>query len=188
MYLLVGLGNPGKSYSFNRHNVGFIILDKILNYFSFDKLNDKFKAEFFKGQIAEQKILAIKPQTYMNASGEAISLIANFYKISPENIIVIYDDLDIDLGNVKLVQGGSAAGHNGIKSINNFIKNEYFKLRIGISHPGHKDEVSHYVLSDFNKEELQQINKLSENIVQKLPIFISEGREKFLNDLAKGID
>lgn len=186
MYLLVGLGNPGDSYKFNRHNVGFMIIDKICNYNNFVADKDKFKSKVFKGTIANEKIIAIKPMTFMNLSGEAVSQFANFYKIKPENIIIIYDELDIEIGKIKLNIGGSAAGHNGIKSINSLIENNYVKLRIGISHPGHKDDVSDYVLSDFTDEEMKKIEKIGEIVAKNFSILITEGKEDFLNNLALG--
>jgi PTH1 family peptidyl-tRNA hydrolase len=184
MYLLAGLGNPGDSYKFNRHNIGFMIIDKICNYNNFVTDKDKFKSKVFKGTIANEKTIAIKPMTFMNLSGEAVSQFANFYKIKPENIVIIYDELDIEVGRIKLNIGGSAAGHNGIKSINSLIENNYVKLRIGISHPGHKDDVSDYVLSDFTDEEMKKIEMIGEIIAKNFSILITEGRENFLNNVA----
>lgn len=184
MYLVVGLGNPGESYKFNRHNAGFLLTEKICEHYELTAVADKFKSKIFKGNIAEEKVMVIKPQTYMNASGKSVSSFVNYYKIDLANVIVAYDDLDLAFGKVKITRGGSDAGHNGIKSINHFIKNTYLKLKIGIGHPGNPEKVSSYVLNDFSVDEQDKLNKLAQKIAQNFEILIQGYRDKFLNKLA----
>ncbi len=184
MYLIVGLGNPGISYSKNRHNVGFIIVDQLIDFYNLQSEKSKFDSDVAKGTIAGHKVLAIKPQLYMNNSGKAVSQFVNFYKINPENVIVIYDEIALDFLKIKINQGGGAAGHNGIRSINQHIKNEYYKFRFGVGHPGDKDKVSGYVLGDFDNSELEEIDKIGKDISEVFDIFVAEDKDKFLNALA----
>lgn len=155
-YLVVGLGNPGKEYALTRHNAGFMAIDSLVSKYNLTPSKDKFDSVVYKGQVANSTLLAIKPLTFMNHSGKAVIAFANFFKIEPENIIVLYDDLDLEAGKVKIKIAGGDGGHNGIKSINSFVPNKYIKIRIGIGHPGHRDFVSDYVLSNFKKDELEK--------------------------------
>ena len=156
MKLIVGLGNPGKKYEKNRHNVGFMVIDYLIDKFHASKISSKFKGELFKSN----DFLFLKPTTFMNLSGESIKLVKDFYKIDNEDIIVIHDDLDLKLGALKFKRGGSSGGHNGLKSIDNLIGNDYYRIRVGIGRPERKEEVINYVLSDFSDEELECIKKL----------------------------
>jgi len=182
MFLIVGLGNPGKKYQNNRHNVGFMAIDAIANCHKLEQQSSQYKADVYKGSIGGSKVIAIKPMTFMNDSGKSVSGFANFFKIPPENILVIHDELDLDLGRVKLNIGSGTAGHNGLKSINTMIANKYMKLRIGIGHPQSRELVTGYVLEDFTKDEnvvIQEIlSKVSGLIVHimegKIDIFSSE--------------
>ncbi|VAY86285.1 Peptidyl-tRNA hydrolase [hydrothermal vent metagenome] len=162
MYLIVGLGNPTKHYANNRHNVGFLAIDSLLN--SKEHI-DITKTSFF-GQLNKfNNMLFLKPTTFMNNSGKSLQAVASFYKIDSQNIFIIYDDLDMKFGALKFRIGGRDAGHNGLKSINNYIENNYTKIKVGIGRPEHKGQVNSYVLSDFEdsqKEELQ--NKIFPNI------------------------
>ena len=155
MKLIVGLGNPGKKYELNRHNVGFLALDYLIDEFRAFKISSKFKGELYKSD----KYLFLKPTTYMNLSGESVVLVKDFYKIENENIIVIHDDIDLALGALRFKKGGSSGGHNGLKSIDKHIGNDYWRVRIGVGRPESKEEVVNYVLSDFTKEELDCIKK-----------------------------
>jgi PTH1 family peptidyl-tRNA hydrolase len=181
MYIIVGLGNPGSSYEYNRHNAGFLVIDEIARYYNFDDPVNKFDSQLFKGVIGTKKVLLVKPQTFMNLSGKSVSHFVNFYKIDITKLVVIYDDLDVPFGKLKINVGGGTAGHNGLKSINSLVKNEYNKFKVGISHPGEKHQVNNYVLTDFKKDELDQVHKMGKNIAENLPIFFSSGREEFLN-------
>jgi PTH1 family peptidyl-tRNA hydrolase len=171
--LIVGLGNPGKKYELNRHNVGFMAVDYLINEFNANKVGD------FKGELFSTKdFLFLKPSTFMNLSGESVVLVKNFYKIDNENIIVIHDDLDLKLGALKFKRGGSSGGHNGLKSIDKYIGNDYYRIRIGIGRPERKEEVINYVLSDFNKNELECI-KTTFPIIEKAILEIENAVSKY---------
>lgn len=175
MFLVVGLGNPGKEYAQNRHNVGFMAVDTIFHRYSFNDFKTKANALLAEGIIGKEKILLLKPQTYMNLSGNAVGEIAHFYKIEPSHILVFHDDLDLKPGIVRIKTGGSAGGHNGLKSIDSHIGNLYTRVRIGIGHPGDKTLVADYVLSDFSKTEKEQLEKILEILADNLDIFFEKG-------------
>jgi PTH1 family peptidyl-tRNA hydrolase len=162
MTLIVGLGNIGKEYENTRHNIGFIAIDKILsnldNIISINKSD--FKGELFKSG----DYLFLKPSTYMNLSGKSILAVKNFYKIDNENIIVVHDDLDLKLGALKFKRGGGNAGHNGLKSIDSNIGNDYHRIRIGIGRPEEEMKVIDFVLGKFQEAELKKLEKPLENI------------------------
>ena len=160
MKLIVGLGNPGKEYEKNRHNIGFLAVDYLIKEFNASKISSKFKGELFK----TNDYLFLKPLTFMNLSGESVRLVKDFYKIDNENIIVIHDDIDLNLGALKFKRGGGSGGHNGLKSIDKHIGNDYWRIRIGVGRPERKEEVVKYVLSNFSEEELNCIEKNFENI------------------------
>ena len=172
--LIVGLGNPGEKYKYNRHNAGFLALDYLIDKFNASKISSKFKGELYKSE----DYLFLKPLTYMNLSGESVLLVKNFYKIENENIIVIHDDIDLKLGALKFKKGGSSGGHNGLKSIDSSIGNDYWRVRIGIGRPEKKEEVINYVLSDFSENELECIKKTFENIYRAV-LDIEEAASKF---------
>jgi len=154
MKLLVGLGNIGKEYELTRHNLGFLLLDQIITDYSLQSDGVKNKSEIFTGMINSEKVIAIKPQTFMNLSGQAVSPIVNFYKIELDDILVLHDEIDIDLGDIRSKQGGGNAGHNGLKSIDSCIGKDYKRLRLGVGRPEDaRFEVSDYVLGKFTKEE-----------------------------------
>ncbi|NPA81403.1 MAG: aminoacyl-tRNA hydrolase [Epsilonproteobacteria bacterium] len=156
MLLIVGLGNPTKKYENTRHNVGFMVIDRLI-----DRLNPTpINKPLFKGELYKTaNTLFLKPQTFMNLSGESVLAVANFYKIDRKDIIVIHDDLDLPLGVVRVKRGGSSGGHNGLKSIDKLIGNDYIRVRVGIGRPSLKDEVVKYVLSDFTKHERECLDK-----------------------------
>jgi len=158
MYLLIGLGNFGKEYAKTRHNFGFLALDQIVANHGFGSLGKKFSSEVFVGEIFNKKVIALKPQTYMNNSGIAALEATKFYKISPQNVIVLHDEIDIPLGKIKTKIGGGSAGHNGLKSIDSVIGKEYWRIRLGVDRPKNKEfEVADYVLSKFASEELSVV-------------------------------
>ena len=160
MFLICGLGNPGVNYKNTRHNVGFHLADNIISHFNLNKIKEDKIKELYSGVINNQKIFVLKPLTFMNLSGKAVSEIVNFYKIKLDHTFVIHDDLDLELSKVKIKQGGGNGGHNGLESIDQFIGENYFRIRIGIDHPGHKDLVSSYVLNKFLKSELLKPTKI----------------------------
>lgn len=153
MRLFVGLGNPGQKYQLNRHNIGFMALDVIVGRHGFSDWQKKFKGLVSDGTLGGEKILLLKPQTFMNLSGESVQAAAAFYKIKPGDIAVFHDELDLAPGKIRTKKGGGAAGHNGLRSIDEHLGKEYWRVRLGIGHPGVKDYVSPYVLGNFTQEE-----------------------------------
>ena len=173
MFLVVGLGNPGKQYRNNRHNVGFMVINKLVDQFNLTSSKDKFDSDVFTGEIGEHKVIAIKPNTYMNLSGKAVAGFIKHYKISLSSLVVIHDDIDLTFGKVKTKFGGGAGGHNGLKSIDSLLGQSYNRLRIGVSHPGDKDMVSDFVLSDFERgAEKDAINELTYSIAKHFNILL----------------
>jgi PTH1 family peptidyl-tRNA hydrolase len=155
MFLIAGLGNPGKKYIYTRHNVGFLIIDKLLENLTYKNINNtNFQSLCYKSD----EVILSKPQTFMNSSGIAIYAIKRFYKIENQNIIIIHDDLDLPFGSIKFKLGGGNGGHNGLKSIDHYIGNNYIRVRVGIGKPQNKSEVINYVLKNFSQEELQKLN------------------------------
>ena len=168
MKLIVGLGNIGKEYKNTRHNMGFMLVDRYLEYKNItDKFKEKFNAMYVETTINNEKVIFIKPTTYMNNSGIAVRAFVDFYKLNSEDILVISDDLDLDLGKFRLRRNGSSGGHNGLKSIISHLGTDNFKrLRIGISND--KDDVINYVLSKFSKKELNEIDTMFDTLVDVL--------------------
>ena len=159
MKLFVGLGNPGERYKLTRHNVGFMVLDKLIKQLSVEGWDKKFDS-FFKKIIIDQKnMILLKPLTFMNISGHAVQKVKNFYDIDHKNIVIIHDDIDLELGKIKLKKGGGDGGHNGLKSIIKLIGSEFNRIRIGVGRP-EKINVSSYVLNDFRKEEVSLLEKI----------------------------
>lgn len=184
MFLLVGLGNPGSKYENNRHNIGFMAVDEIVRRHNFSPWRSKFQGEIAEGTLGGVKTLALKPTTYMNNSGQSVGEAARFYKIDPADVMVLYDELDLVPGKVKVKKGGGSGGHNGIKSIDAHFAKDYRRLRIGIGHPGDKNLVSNYVLSDFAKAESDWIDPLLEAIAD-CSDFLAKGEDvNFSNKLA----
>ena len=172
MFLICGLGNPGIKYNNSRHNIGFKLADKIISHFKFIKIKENKLQELYSGDIKNIKIFILKPLTFMNFSGKAVLDTKNFYKLKIENIYVIHDDLDLQLAKIKIKKGGGNGGHNGLASIDEYLGEQYNRIRIGINHPGTKDLVSSYVLNNFEKKENEiidkKLNKMTENF--ELPL------------------
>ena len=168
MKLIVGLGNIGKEYENTRHNMGFMLVDRYLEYKNIPlKFKEKLNAMYVETTINNEKVIFIKPTTYMNNSGMAVRAFVDFYKLNVEDILVISDDLDLDLGKFRLRRNGSSGGHNGLKSIISHLGTDGFKrLRIGISND--KDDVINYVLSKFSKKELNEIDTMFDTLVDVL--------------------
>jgi peptidyl-tRNA hydrolase, PTH1 family len=186
-HLIIGLGNPGTGYSGNRHNVGFMVLDRIIADYVFSKPSLKFGGSVAEGMIGDEKIYAFKPLGYMNISGVPASEIARFYKIPLKNIIALHDDLDIALGRLKVKRGGSSGGHNGLKSLDAHISVDYLRIRIGIGHPGDKDMVSDYVLSNFNKEELPTLSNIIGETSRHIGLLLAGDEAGFMNKVSLGL-
>lgn len=181
--LLVGLGNPGKEYEQTRHNVGFMAVDAFIHRYSFGEFKSKFKGELAEGYVNNEKVLILKPMTYMNLSGEAVATVCRFYKIPVENMIVFHDDMDLPVGKIKVKIGGGSGGHNGIKSIDSHMGVYYTRVRIGISKPVSKEQVVDWVLSKFHPEDKNLLNERLEQIADYLPLLLRHDSENFMNKL-----
>ncbi len=190
-FLLVGLGNPGPEYTETRHNVGFQVVDTILKEglpdCSFSAFKKNFKGLSSEGTFQNQKIFLLKPLTYMNLSGDSVGAMMRFYKVLLDNILVIHDDLDLPLGSIRLKKGGGNGGHNGLKSITEHIGNDYWRLRIGIGHPGVREQVTPYVLSPFTKNEAILVSALCDRISEFLPLFLEGKKDIFLQTLQESL-
>ena len=179
MLLFVGLGNPTPDSENNRHNVGFKIIDSINKKFGLSKQKPKFKGLLTTGNVAEHKVYAIKPLTFMNNSGICIRELIEYFKINVEDVIVFHDDLDVNFGKIKTKFGGSDAGHNGVASIDKFIGKEYYRVRIGIGKPQTKTNVSDYVLKDFDEDEMKELTIVTDNITSSLTILLDKKLDLF---------
>lgn len=186
MFLIVGLGNPGAKYKHNRHNIGFLAVERLAEATGAGAWNKKFSGEICEQRTAnnEQRFFFLKPQTYMNLSGESVAAAARFYKISPEKIIVLYDDLDLLPGKIRVKQGGGNGGHNGLKSIDAHMGADYWRVRIGIGRPEHKDDVTNYVLGDFGKAEWEVQDKMLDAIARHFGLLLAGDEAGFMNKVA----
>ncbi len=183
MKLFVGLGNPGEKYSRNRHNIGFMVLDSLAES-GFSAWKSKFQGRIAEGRIGAEKVVLLKPETFMNLSGQSVGEAMRYYKLSPADITVFHDELDLAPGKIKLKTGGGHAGHNGLRSLHQHIGPDYTRLRIGIGHPGHKDKVARYVLHDFTKADGDWISDLMRGIEKGVPFLAAGTGPKFLNAVA----
>ena len=179
MLLFVGLGNPNPNNSNNRHNVGFLVIDAINEKFKLSKQKPKFKGLLTTGKINEQKVFAIKPLTFMNSSGICIKELVEYFKIDVKDIFVFHDDMDIDIGKVKVKFGGRNAGHNGIDSIDKNIGKNYSRVRIGIGRPKKNSTGTDHVLDNFSNDEKGNVEEVTKNITESLSILINKDLELF---------
>ena len=179
MLLLVGLGNPSPNNLNNRHNVGFLTIDAINQKFKLSKQKPKFKGLLTTGKIEEQKVYAIKPLTFMNSSGICIKELIEYFKINVNDVFVFHDDMDIDVGKVKVKFGGSSAGHNGIESIDKNIGKLYSRIRIGIGRPTDSSDGADHVLNNFSSDEKQSVEEVTKNIIESLSILIKKDLDLF---------
>jgi PTH1 family peptidyl-tRNA hydrolase len=183
MLLIVGLGNPGAEYAQHRHNVGFMAVDAIHRRHGFSPWRRRFQGEVSEGTLAGEKVLLLKPQTYMNDSGRSVQAAAAFYKLPAGDMVVIHDEVDLLPGKTRMKTGGGAAGHNGLRSIDAALGDGYRRLRIGVGHPGVKDAVPHYVLHDFPKADQTWLKPLIEAVADHAPL-LAEGKDStFANRL-----
>jgi len=181
MRLFVGLGNPGRQYAMNRHNIGFMAVDRIAAEHGFPPYRAKFQGQLGEGRLGDEKVLILKPETYMNRSGQAVGEAARFYKIAPEDVLVFHDELDLAPGKVRVKQGGGHAGHNGLRSLHAHLGEGYGRVRLGIGHPGHKDRVAGYVLSDFAKADQDWLDDLLRGVAEGAPHLAEGDTSRFLN-------
>lgn len=185
MLLLVGLGNPGPRYARNRHNIGFLALDEIVRRQDFGVWRKRFRSEVSEGVVGMEKVLAMKPQTFMNRSGDAVGEAVRFFKLAPEQVIVLHDDLDLAPGKLRVKKGGGNGGHNGLRSIESHIGNAFWRLRLGIGHPGDKALVHAYVLSDFAKAEADWVVPLCEALAAEIPRMAAGDPDGFMSRVAQ---
>jgi PTH1 family peptidyl-tRNA hydrolase len=188
MFLLVGLGNPGSEYANNRHNIGFLAIDAIVNLFPFSSFSKKFHGYIAEGFIDGAKVIALKPETFMNDSGRAVMAVSNFFKISSEQIVVLHDEIDLAPAKVKIKRGGGHSGHNGLRSIHDHIGPDYGRVRIGIGHPGSKELVIDHVLKDFSKSDIEWVDKVLGAISKNTTLLISNRDSDFMSQVAAEIN
>lgn len=184
MWLLVGLGNPGAEYARQRHNIGFLALDTIAERFHLGPFRQRFKGLVAEGRIDSATVLLLKPQTYMNLSGESVAAAARFYRIEPDRIVVFHDELDLVPGKVRTKLGGGTAGHNGLRSIDAHLGPDFRRVRMGIGHPGHRDLVHGYVLHDFAKADRDWLVKLLDAVADAVPFLLQSDEAGFMNRVA----
>ena len=184
MRLIVGLGNPGADYSQNRHNIGFMALDLIAWRYGFGAWRRRFQGEVSEGRIAGQKVLALKPMTYMNESGRSVGEVARFYKLEPEDVFVLHDEIDLRPGKLRVKRGGGAGGHNGIRSIDAHLGPDYWRLRMGVGHPGEKARVKGHVLRDFAKDDQAWLDKFLDAVSDELPLLLNGDDGAFMSRVA----
>ena len=182
MYLIAGLGNPSRTYEGTRHNIGFTMIDAIGNKFGNDVTTKKHKALVGRGIIDGMRVILAKPQTYMNLSGESIREIADFYKIEPENIIIIYDDISLDVGQLRIRKKGSAGGHNGIKNIIAHLGTQEFpRIKVGIGNKPEGWDLADYVLSKYSKAEQEALEEASEGVIGAVKLMLMDDIEAAMN-------
>jgi PTH1 family peptidyl-tRNA hydrolase len=181
MRLFVGLGNPGAKYAHNRHNVGFVVVDEIARRHGFAPWRRRFQGETSEGTLDSERVVLLKPATFMNDSGRAVQEAANFFKIAAGEVTVFQDELELPPAKVRVKMGGGIAGHNGLRSISAHIGNEYRRVRLGIGHPGVKELVHSYVLSDFAKDERPWVEALREAIADNAALLAIDHASTFQN-------
>jgi PTH1 family peptidyl-tRNA hydrolase len=181
MLLLVGLGNPGPGHAGDRHNIGYMAADAIVRRHGFGPYRAKFKGVTADGSIADEKVAVLKPETYMNLSGESVAAAAHFYKLAPEQVIVIHDEIDLAFGKLRVKQGGGSGGHNGLRSIDGHLGPDYWRVRLGVGHPGIPELVVHHVLRPFAKDEMPLVEKLVEAVADAIPLLVRGEANRFMS-------
>ncbi|WP_299963534.1 aminoacyl-tRNA hydrolase [uncultured Roseobacter sp.] len=184
MKLIVGLGNPGAKYAGNRHNIGFMALDRIAQDHGFAAWKGKHQGSVSEGRFGSDRAVLLKPETFMNNSGQSVQAAMRFYKIPVEDVIVLHDEIDLAPGKVKHKQGGGHAGHNGLRSVHAHIGPEYARVRLGVGHPGHKDAVPGYVLRDFAKADADWLEDVLRGVSDGAPHLAAADPAKFMNAVA----
>ncbi|WP_425099042.1 aminoacyl-tRNA hydrolase [Tropicibacter sp. S64] len=185
MQIFVGLGNPGAKYAGNRHNIGFMALDRIASDHGFGPWKAKFQGQIAEGRLGADKVLLLKPETFMNLSGQSVGEAMRFYKLTPGDVTVFHDELDLAPGKCRVKMGGGHAGHNGLRSIHAHIGEAYQRVRLGIGHPGRKELVSAYVLHDFHKADEGWLDDLMRGISDGAPALADGDAARFSNAVAQ---
>jgi PTH1 family peptidyl-tRNA hydrolase len=183
MLIIAGLGNPGGKYAGNRHNIGFMAVDAIHRRHSFSPWSKKFRAEIAEGELGGEKVLLIKPQTFMNLSGEAVGKALRFYKLDPSAVTVFYDEIDLAAGKLRVKTGGGSGGHNGIRSLDQHIGQNYRRVRIGVGHPGAREMVHGHVLGDFAKADREWLGVLLDAIADSADLVARGDDSGFMNKI-----
>lgn len=184
MQILVGLGNPGAKYAGNRHNIGFMALDRIAADHGFGPWKSKFQGQIAEGRLGAEKALLLKPETFMNLSGQSVGEAMRFYKLDAGDVTVFHDELDLAPGKVRVKTGGGHAGHNGLRSIHAHIGEAYHRVRLGIGHPGRKELVAAYVLHDFARADADWLDDLLRGLSDGAPHLVDGDRSRFQNAVA----
>jgi peptidyl-tRNA hydrolase, PTH1 family len=187
MLVFAGLGNPGDRYANNRHNVGFMAADAIHRRHSFSPWSKKFRALIAEGRLGDDRVLLVKPQTFMNESGQAVGEALRFYKLEPDDLTVFYDEIDLAPGKVRIKKGGGAGGHNGIRSLDGHIGQDYRRVRIGVGHPGIKEMVMPHVLGDFAKSDHEWLDPLMEALADNADMLVKGDDNGFMNKLSLAV-
>lgn len=184
MRLLVGLGNPGPNYARNRHNIGFMAVEAIARRHAFGAWRRRFDGLCAEGTLAGEKVLALKPRTYMNDSGRAVGQAVRFFKLAAAEVVVVHDDVDLAPGKIRVKTGGGNAGHNGLRDIDAHIGPDYMRVRIGVGHPGERDRVRGHVLDDFAKADAEWLGPLLDAVAEAAPLLVSHGGARFTTKVA----
>lgn len=184
MKLFAGLGNPGQKYAKNRHNIGFMALEQIASDHGFGPWKAKFQGQISEGRLGREKVLLLKPETFMNNSGQSLRAALDFYKLDSTDVIVFHDEIDLAPAKVRVKTGGGHAGHNGLRSIHAHISPNYERVRLGVGHPGHKDKVPSYVLNDFAKADQNWLDDVLRGIGDGAAHLAEGDTAKFLNAVA----
>jgi PTH1 family peptidyl-tRNA hydrolase len=187
MKLFVGLGNPGSKYAGNRHNIGFMALDQIASDHNFAPWRSKFQGKLAEGRLGREKVMLLKPETFMNLSGQSVGEAMRFFKLEPSDITVFHDELDLAPGKCRVKTGGGHAGHNGLRSMHQHIGPDYQRVRLGIGHPGHKDRVAAYVLHDFAKSDAEWLDDVLRGIGDGAPDLAEGEASRFMNAIARRV-
>jgi len=182
--IFVGLGNPGAKYARNRHNVGFMAVDRIASDHGFGPWRSKFQGQVSEGRLGAEKVILLKPETFMNLSGQSVGEALRFYKLDSTDVTVFHDEIDLAPGKCRVKAGGGHAGHNGLRSIHQHIGPHYDRVRIGVGHPGHKDKVPVYVLHDFPKADEAWLDDLLRGISDGAPALAEGNGARFMNAVA----
>ena len=186
MYVFAGLGNPGARYAKNRHNIGYLVAEEIARRHGFEgfRSRSRLSADIAEGRIGDARVALLKPTTFMNESGRALGAVLRYYKIEPAQLFVFYDELDLAPGKLRVRLGGGSAGHKGMKSVRAHIGPDYWRVRMGIGHPGDKDQVSDYVLSNFSRAESPWVDKLVDAAAESAPLLLLDEKSDFMTRVA----
>lgn len=187
MRLLVGLGNPGSGYANNRHNLGFMTADRIVEQYRLGSWRTKFQGHIADGQLGGNKVAVLKPMTFMNESGRALRDAMTFYKLNLEDVFVFFDEIELAPGKIRVKQGGGHAGHNGIRSLDAHVGRDFWRVRMGVGHPGDKNRVSGYVLQDFAKADKDWVTALVDATTDSTPLLVEGETNRFMTDVSQAM-